>query len=173
MIDNTKFKDLLGLYDFYKYRDGEDCLPKTYYYTKYGAVFGSVVSVFEICCVSQPKTLFNIITRFGHFTLPMAGVGFVFGSTICLAAHIRKKDGVANHVIAGALAGAVYSIKYNKVYPGHAIGIGLAGLAGYMKYFHVQGWTIMDMRKQNTVRSFPLFDFSIKLYDDPGRPTRA
>lgn len=39
-IDNTPFKEKLGLYDFYATPDGQECLPKTYYYTKYGGIMG-------------------------------------------------------------------------------------------------------------------------------------
>lgn len=43
IIDFTKGKmDLVkeNMYKFYKTPDGEDCLEKTYYYTKYAGIVG-------------------------------------------------------------------------------------------------------------------------------------
>ncbi|GIY43123.1 hypothetical protein CEXT_647011 [Caerostris extrusa] len=39
------------------------------------------------------------------------GMGFIFGSSICILGQARKKDVVANHLIGGALAGSIWGLK--------------------------------------------------------------
>lgn len=42
---------------------------------------------------------------------PLAGMGLMFGTSLCLCGKIRQKTDVTNHVISGALAGAVWGVK--------------------------------------------------------------
>ncbi|GIX82068.1 complex I-B14.7 [Caerostris extrusa] len=174
MVRNTKrFKDYFPYYDFFATPDGAECLPKTYYYTKYGAISGAIFSIYEMALVSKPATLGSTLARFGHFTLPFAGMGFIFGSSICMLGQVRKKDDVANHFIGGALAGSIWGLKYGRVTPGHQMALLVGFVAAYFKYFHVHNIPMFNMRSEAYVKSDPRLDFSIKLYDDPGRPDEA
>lgn len=46
-----------------------------------------------------------------HFILLLAAVGFTFGSAICILGQLRQKNDIANHFIAGNLAGAALGFK--------------------------------------------------------------
>ncbi|KAF8773210.1 NADH dehydrogenase [ubiquinone] 1 alpha subcomplex subunit 11-like [Argiope bruennichi] len=173
VIHTKKFKDYVHYYDFFATPDGQDCLPKTYYYTKYGAIGGAIFSIYEMALVSRPTTFYSTVARFGHFTFPFAGMGFVFGSSICILGQMRKKDDTVNHFIGGALAGAVWGLKYNRIQTGHVMGLFVGFMAAYFKYFHVHNIPLFNMRGPETIRSDPRYDFTIKVYDDPGRPIEA
>ncbi|GFU40874.1 uncharacterized protein NPIL_483751 [Nephila pilipes] len=172
-VDTKRFKDYFPHYDFYATPDGQECLPKTYYYTKYGAITGAIFSIYEMALISKPQTLHSTLARFGRFTFPFAGMGFVFGSSICLLAHMRKKDDVINHLIGGALAGSVWGIKFGKVSTGHKFGLAIGFLAAYTKYFKLNNIPIFTSRTDATTTYDSKRDFTIRLYEDPGRPNEA
>ncbi|XP_015913301.1 NADH dehydrogenase [ubiquinone] 1 alpha subcomplex subunit 11 [Parasteatoda tepidariorum] len=160
-------------YDFQKSPDGHDCLEKTYYFTKYAGIFGAVFSFYEAALFSKPTTVYGTLARFGRFTLPFAGMGFVFGSSVCVLAHLRKKNDVPNHVIAGALAGSIWGFKYNSVRIGHTWGLFFAILAGYIKFFEVNKIPMLNRAPEWITQNRPNLHWGIKLYDDPGRPDEA
>lgn len=61
----------------------------------------------------------------------------------------------------------------NRVYPGHVWGIFLGVLAGYHKFYRVNNYPILTFRTEASQRMNPAFDFSVKMYEDPGRPDRV
>ncbi|GFY37934.1 uncharacterized protein TNIN_486911 [Trichonephila inaurata madagascariensis] len=174
MVVHTKtLKDYINYYDFYATPDGQECLPKTYYYTKYGALGGAIFSIYEMALISKPQTLHSTLARFGRFTFPFAGMGFAFGASLCLLGQIRKKDDFVNHLIGGAIAGSVWGMKFRKVSTGHAIAVVTGLTAGYYKYFKENNLPTFTSRTDAITEFDPRLDFTIKLYDDPGRPNEA
>ncbi|KFM66306.1 NADH dehydrogenase [ubiquinone] 1 alpha subcomplex subunit 11, partial [Stegodyphus mimosarum] len=159
--------EIFKCYPFYGAPDGEKCLEKTYYYTKYSGLTGAVFSVYEMVFVSKPMTVGKSLARFAHFTLPFAGMGFVFGSTVCLAGQLRKKSDMVNHLLAGMAAGSVWGFKYNRIRPGHVAAVWLGVIAAYFKYFDDHNIPTFRMEPEEFKANYPPLDFSIKFYDDP------
>ncbi|XP_054714888.1 NADH dehydrogenase [ubiquinone] 1 alpha subcomplex subunit 11-like [Uloborus diversus] len=163
----------IEIYPFYQTPDGEKCMEKTFYYTKYSTIGGAVFSVYEMALNSQPTTISGAIARFGRFTLPFAGMGFVFGASLCLLGQLRKKNDVTNHVLAGALAGSIWGFKYNRIYVGHTMAVYVGFVAGYFKYFDVHNIPMWSKLPECRREHLPRLDFTIKMYEDPGRPREA
>lgn len=61
----------------------------------------------------------------------------------------------------------------NRVAPGHVMGVFLGLLAGYHKFFKVNDYPILTFRTDASQKMLPAYDWSIKMYDDPGRPDRV
>lgn len=116
--------------DEYKYYDspeGEDCLKKLAYVTKYCGIYGFIGSTIDILLYSHPKGYGSIVGRYAYITFPIMGMGAAFTAATCAATNLRKKDDKLNYFI-GALSAASVWGAWKKsykigIYGGLALGL--------------------------------------------------
>ncbi|KAL3867803.1 hypothetical protein ACJMK2_040816 [Sinanodonta woodiana] len=130
------------IYNPYLVHDGEQCLYKTARLTATGAFVGAYASMIDLTLYKgTPLTNMLALGKFVKWTFPVASMGAAYGSTICLASHLRgNKSDELNHAFGGAMLGAVIGAKTQNLQLGCLMAIGLGIICSIIKHGTINDW---------------------------------
>lgn len=156
-------------YHYYDTPDGEDCLQKLGFLTKYCGVYGIILSSVDVLMYSHPQGYPQILARYAAVTLPVMGMGAAFASTTCIATNFRKKDDIWNYYLGGAAAGAVAGAAKKSLKVGSYAAFFLGAAAAVKKDFDLRGWSFVDPNDSKIVGDFRFVKRDFSITADPGK----
>jgi len=140
---------------YYRSKDGDDCLPKAWTWSKNAWLYSSAFSAIEMAGRTQPASVPAACVRYFYWVAPATAMGALYAGSSCLAGSIRKKDDPVNHMIGGALTASIVGARYG-MGPGYTCAFFFAIAGGFLKFLHQEGLNLIDepSRKETTHPAF-------------------
>jgi len=132
--------------------DGKDCLYKVVHTAKVGALFGGVVSMYDIVGLSFPKGFLMTAGRMMTFVGPAAGAGGAFAAVSCMSGDLRGKDDWINHSFGTLAAGAIISTRLKSPGRGMAVTVLASIVMGIFKTVKNDGYQLIPTDRHPSER---------------------
>ncbi|CAA9994530.1 unnamed protein product [Nesidiocoris tenuis] len=133
-------------YRYYDTPEGDDCLDKLMFVSKYAACYGVLFSSVDVLLYSHPIGYGPTLARYAYITLPLIGTAAAWTATVCAATNMRGKDDHFNYAWGGVAAGACVGAWRKSVKVGCYSALVLAALSALKKDSIMDDWPMLEPR---------------------------